>query len=180
MFEKLNPKDARSLKLGGAVIAAMLVFLFFWDLNEHWTKAKELFETKNAKLDTLATLDMTNTKYAGLMSIVPVFEMPVEKEKQKFLFQDSLNEQFKKSNINSQPWQETSDRSKLRTGHEVLCLKTSGKCNITQLFDLLVNLKENPYLIGIEELLIKRDTQNQQQVAFDITVSTPVKKSSKG
>lgn len=182
MLEKLNPKDLRAVKLGALVIAAMIVLLFVLDLKEHWAKATESFDTMNTKLDKLATIDMTKTQYDRLMSIVPVFEMPVEKEKQKFLFQDSLNEQFKKTNINCQPWEEIGCKSKILTAYDVLSLKTTGKCNITQLFDLLTNLKENPYLMGIEELKIKRDEKNKQQVDFDITVSTPVKpvKSSKG
>jgi hypothetical protein len=126
----------------------------------------------NTKLTALATR-FDRTKYAGLRSIVPVFEMPVEKEKQKFLFQDSLNEQFKKAGINSLPWEEIADKSKLLSDHELLRLKTSGKCNITQLFDLLANLNENPYLMGIEELMIKSDPQNKQQAEFEITLSTP-------
>ena len=174
MLEKLNPRDARALKLGAAVIAALIVLLFVGHLKENWKKAKESFDTVNTKLVTLAAVDMTETKYAALLNAVPAFEMPKKKEEQKFLFQDSLNVQFKKANINSQPWQETGGNSTLLTGYEVLNLKTSGKCNITQLFDLLANLKENPYLISIEELTIHRDIKNKQQVNFDITVSTPV------
>ena len=172
MLEKLNPKDVRALKLGAIGIAAMIVFLFILDLK---TNVKVSFDAMKTKLSALAAIDMTEAKYTALKNVVPVFEMPEEKEKQKFLFQDSLNGQLKKANINSQPWQEIGGKSTLKTGNEVLRLKTSGKCNITQLFDLLVNLKENPYLIGIEELTINRDTKNKQQVDFDITVSTPVK-----
>lgn len=183
MLEKLNPKDVRALKLGAAGIAAIIVLLFILELNERWTKASASFDAMNTKLSTLAALDITETKYAALRSIVPVFKMPVEKEIQKYLFMDSLNEQFKKAGINNQPWEELGGKSKMQTGYEVLRLNTSGKCNINQLFDLLTNLKENPYLIGIEELTINCDTKNQQQADFEITVSTPVKsktKSSKG
>lgn len=173
MLEKLNPKDVRALKLGALGIAAIIVLLLVLDVREGWTKEKESFDAAKTKLDTLAALDMTEAEYIRFMSIVPVFKMPVEKEDQKFLFQDSLNEQLKKANINSQPWEEIGGKIKLQTGHEILRLKTSGKCNITQLFDFLAILKENPYLVGIEELMVKRDTKNQQQVDFDITVSTP-------
>ena len=179
MLEKLNPKDVRALKLGAIGIAAVFALLLVLEFKERWICVKESFDAMNTRLNTLAAIDVTESEYAGLKSIVPVFEMPVEKEKQKFLFQDSLNEQLKKAKINSQPWEEIVSKNKLLTGHELLRLKTSGKCNITQLFDLLANLKENPYLMSIEELLMKRDAKNQQQVEFDITVSTPVK-SSKG
>lgn len=176
MLEKLNQKDMRALKLGAVGIVAIVVLLFVWDINEHWTKAQESSDAINAKLDILETINMTKAQYAALKSTVPVFEMPIEKEKQKFIFQDSLNEQFKKANIKSQPWEEIDCKSKLLTGYEVLALKTTGKCNITQLFDLLANLKENPYLVSTEELLIKVDEKNKQQANFEITVSTPVKK----
>ncbi|MBN2588346.1 MAG: hypothetical protein JXA96_00670 [Sedimentisphaerales bacterium] len=180
MLDNLNQKDMRALKLGAVGIAAMVFLLVVWDVNERWTKAQESFETINTKLDTLDTIDMTKAEYAALKNTVPVFEMPVEKGVQKFLFQDSLNEQFKKSNIKSQPWEEINCKSKLLTGYEVLALKTSGKCNITQLIDLLAKLKENPYLISIEELMIKTDEKNKQQVNFEMTLSTPAKKISKG
>ena len=176
MLEKLNPKNVRALKFGAVGIAAMIVLLFVLDLKERWTETKALFEAMNTKLATLSTINITETKYAGLMNTVPLFKMPEEKEKQKFLFQDSLNEQLRKASINSQPWLEITGRSTPIAGHEVLRLKTSGKCNITQLFDLFVNLKENPYLICIEEIMVRCDAQNKQQIAFDITVSTPVKK----
>lgn len=175
MLENINQKDARALKLGAAGIAAIVILLFIWDINEHWAKAQESSDIVITKLDTLDTIDMTQAEYAAFKNIVPVFEMPAEREKQKFIFQDSLNEQFKKTNIKSQPWEEIDCKSKLLTGYEVLALKTSGKCNITQLFDLLTNLKENPYLISIEELMIKVDEKNKQEFNFEMTLSTPAK-----
>ncbi len=180
MLEKLNQKDVRALKLGAAGIAAIVILLFVWDVNERWTKAQEAYDTTNTKLDTLDTINMTKAEYAALKSTVPVFEMPMERDEQKFRFQDSLNEQFKKTNIKSLPWEEIDCKSKLLTGYEVLALKTSGKCNITQIFDLLANLKENPYLISIEELMIKTDEKNKQEVNFEMTLSTPAKKIIKG
>lgn len=175
MLEKLNPKDIRALKLGAVGIVVIIGLILFWNLNEHWAKANESYQARISELDVLDALDMTKAKYARLKSTVPVFEMPLERDKQKFRFQDSLNEQFKKANVKSQPWEETGCKGKILTGYDVLTLKTSGKCNVTQLFDLLVRLKENPYLMGIEELSIKSDEKNKQQVNFDITVSTPVK-----
>ncbi len=180
MFDKLNQKDARALKLGAAGIAAIVVLLFVWDVNERWASAQETYDTINTKLETLDTINMTKAEYAALKNSAPVFEMPVERGQQKFIFQDSLNEQFKKTNIKGQPWEEVDCKSKLLSGYEVMALKTSGKCNITQLFDLLTNLKENPYLISIEELMIKVDEKNKQEVNFEMTLSTPAKKIIKG
>jgi hypothetical protein len=180
MLENINPKDSRALKLGAAGIAAIVVLLFIMDINKHWANAQESYDKINTKLETLDAINITKAEYAALKNSVPAFEMPVEKGQQKFIFQDSLNEQFKKTNIKSQPWEEVDCKSKLLTGYEVLALKTSGKCNITQLFDLLTNLKENPYLISIEELMIKVDEKNKQEVNFEMTLSTPVKSINKG
>ena len=181
MFKKMKPKDARALKLGVIGAAAIVVLLFFMDINERWAKAQESSGIVNNKLETLSKINTTKAEYAALKNAVPAFEMPVERDQQKFLFQDSLNEQFKKSSVKSQPWEEIDCKSKLLTGYEVMALKTSGKCNVTQMFDLLAKLKENPYLISIEELTIRSDEKNKQEVNFEMTLSTPVKiKGNKG
>jgi len=179
MLEKMKAKDKRALKLGAFGILAMIAFLFVLDTSGYWAEAKDSFNANNSKLEKLAAIDMTKAQYAGLVSVVPVFEMPEEKETQKFLFQDALNEQFKKANVKSQPWEDMGCKNKLLTGYDVLSLKTTGKCNFTQLLDLLANLKTNPYLVSVEELLIKRDPKNKQQVDYEITLSTPVKKVTK-
>ena len=51
-------------------------------------------------------------------------------------------------------------------------MKCSGKCKFAQILDLLASLKENPYLVGIEEMRIKCDTKNRQEIELDLTVST--------
>jgi hypothetical protein len=62
-----------------------------------------------------------------------------------------------------------------QVGYKLLRMKCSGKCRFTQVLDLLANLKDNPYLVGVEELRIRCDTKNSQQVDMDLTVSTFVK-----
>jgi len=57
----------------------------------------------------------------------------------------------------------------------LLRLKCSAKCRFTQVLDLLANLKENPYLVGIEELRIRCDSKKPQEVDLDLTVSTFIK-----
>ena len=181
MFENINQKDKRALKLGAVGIAVIIIFVLFCSINDCWTNAQESFDTINTKLDSLDTIDMTKAEYAALKNTVPAFEMPLKKRNdQKFRFQDSLNEQFKKSGVKSQPWEEIDCKSRILTGYEMLALKTSGKCNVTQLFDLLAKLKENPHLISIEELMVKIDEKNKQQVNFEMILSTPVIMTKKG
>ena len=43
------------------------------------------------------------------------------------------------------------------------------------MLDLLANLKENPYLVGVEELRMRIDKKKPQEVDLDLTVSTFVK-----
>ena len=169
MIEKLSQKDIRMLKIGAVCVAAILVFVFVAEWLDHWTQArKSLAELQ----DKLELLDVGKAKQAGLMSIVPVFEMPEKEETQKFLFRDKLNEQLKKAGISSKPLQVVSTGKSSQAGYKLLRLKCSAKCRFGQVLDLLASLKENPYLVGIEEMRIKCDPKKPQEVDLDLTVST--------
>ena len=101
--------------------------------------------------------------------------MPEKEETQMFLFRDKLNEQLKKAGINSKPLQVVSTGKSPQAGYRLLRLKCSAKCRFAQALDLLANLKENPYLVGIEEFKIECDQKKRQDVKLDVTVSTFVK-----
>ncbi|MHC4464726.1 MAG: hypothetical protein ACYS9C_07535 [Planctomycetota bacterium] len=169
MIEKLSQKDIRALKIGGVGAAAIVVFLFASSWLGHWAEARESLAELNDKLELL---DVGKAKQAGLMSIVPVFEMPEKEETQMFLFRDKLNEQLKKAGISSKPLQVVSTGKSSQAGYKLLRLKCSAKCRFGQVLDLLASLKENPYLVGIEEMRIKCDPKKPQEVDLDLTVST--------
>jgi len=172
MIEKLSQKDIRVLKIGAVCAAAIFVFVFASEWLDRWAKARaSLAEVKNK----LELIDVEKAKRAGLLSIVPAFEMPEKEETQRFLFRDKLNEQLKKAGIKNQPLQVASIGKSGQAGYRLLRLKCSAKCRFTQVLDLLANLKENPYLVGIEELRIKCDSKKPQEVDLDLTVSTFVK-----
>jgi len=172
MIEKLSQRDIRILKIGAVCVAAILVFLFASEWLDRWSKARtSLAEVKNK----LELIDMDKAKQTGLMSIVPVFEMPQEEETQKFLLIDKLTEQFKKAEIKNQPLEVASIGKSAQAGYRLLRLKCSAKCRFAQVLDLLANLKENPYMVGIEELRIRCDKKNSQEVDLDLTVSTFIK-----
>jgi len=171
MIEKLSQRDIRMLKIGAVCVVAILVFVFASKWLDRWAEARaSLAEVK----DKLELIDVEKAKQAGLMSIVPKFEMPQKEETQKFLFRDKLDEQLKKAGIKS-TLQVVSTAKSGQVGYKLLRMKCSGKCRFTQVLDLLANLKDNPYLVGVEELRIRCDTKNSQQVDMDLTVSTFIK-----
>jgi hypothetical protein len=169
MIAKLTDKDIRALKFGaiGTVVIVLLVFGSAW--RDSWSKAKEEAAALESKLNAI---DAGKTKQTALLSIVPAFEMPKVEEEQKFLFRDKLSEQLKKAGIKHAPLQIQTGRKVAEVGYKLLLVKCNAKCRFSQLLDLLAGLDENPYLVGIEDLRIKVDTKNRQQIELDFTVST--------
>ena len=172
MINKLNQRDIKALKLGGVGVVAIVVLIFALDGYERWNTARQKSEELKTQLDHI---DLNKAKRSGLTTLVPVFQMPVEKETQRFLFRDRLNEQLRNAGINSLPLQEVPGGKSPITGYELLRLKCSAKCSIEQIFNLLADLKNNPYLVGVEEMRIKKDAKNPRQFDLDLTVSTLVK-----
>ncbi|MHC4083995.1 MAG: hypothetical protein ACYSWZ_19995 [Planctomycetota bacterium] len=171
-MRKLNQREKRTLKFGVVCAIAIVTFSVGTQLLEYWRQAKGRTAGINNQLENI---DVSDAKQAGLMSIVPVFEMPEKEETQKFLFREKFNEQLKKAGIKSEPLQILPAAKSPVVGYKLLRLKCSAKCKFGQALDLLANLKENPYLVGIEELKIECDQKKRQDVKLDITVSTFVK-----
>ena len=165
----LNQKEKRTLKFGAVCAVAIVVLTFATQWLGHWKQVRGETAGINNKLENI---DVTDAKRAGLMSIVPVFEMPKKEETQKFLFREKFNEQLKKARIKSEPLQILRAAKSPVAGYKLLRLKCSAKCRFAQALDLLANLKENPYLVGIEEFKIECDQKKRQDVKLDITVST--------
>jgi len=166
---KYSEKDIRALKLGGICAAAILIFLFGSKWRDRWAQAREDGRRVDAKLAA-----MDKTKQAGLMAIVPEFEMPAVEEEQKFLFREALVKQL--AGIKGSKPLEVVRGGKAKVGgYSQLFLKFNGKCGFTQVLDLLAKLNENPYLVGIEEFRMKSDPKKPQEVELDLTVSTFVK-----
>lgn len=166
---KLNQKDIRALKLGVVGTVAILVFVFGSKFQARWTAAKE----KKVELERkLNTIDVDKARQAGLMSIVPVFEMPQAEDEQKFLFRDKLSEQLQKAGIRNKPLQLQPAKKSSQAGYKLLLVKCNATCRFSQALDFLARLNENPYLVGIEEFRIKVDPKKREDVELDFTVST--------
>jgi len=175
MIEKLSQKQKRILMVGAAGAIAIVLIVFGTRWFERWGKTRESLASIRAKLELVNT---DEAKQAGILSIVPVFEMPKAEAEQELLFRDKLNEQLKKAGIKSEPLQVLPSPSR-RSQYKLLRLKCNAKCRFGQVLDLLAVLKENPYLAGIEEMRVQCDTKQpagqRQEVELNLTVSTFVK-----
>jgi len=172
MLERLSQRDKRAFKIGAICVVGVVAFVFGTKWIGRWAQVRRSLAEVKAKLETIS---VDNTKQAAVASIVPVFEMPQKEETQKFLFRNKLNEQLKKAGINSKPLQVLPAGKPRQDGYRLLRLKCNAKCRFGQLLDFLARLNENSYLVGIEEMRVKCDPKNRQEVELDLTVSTFVK-----
>jgi hypothetical protein len=182
MARKLNERERRLLLIGAAAAVAILVFAYGAKGLDRWNKSRGSLTAAKRRLGEVET---DKTKLAGLISLVPVFEKPEPEEKQKSLFREKLYEQLKKAGINPEPPQPILGK-KMNVGgtaYRVLKVKCKAKCKLDQLLDFLAGLKENPYLVGVEELQIRCDTKEppekrkDKDVEVDLVVSTFVRDS---
>jgi hypothetical protein len=169
MLERLSDRDKRAMKIGLICAAGVAAFVFGTKWVGHWRQARRSLAEINAKLEIIG---VDKTRQTALASIVPVFEMPQKEETQKFLFRNKLNEQLKQAGINSKPLQVLPAGKPRQDGYRMLRLKCSAKCKFGQVLDFLARLNENPYLVGVEEMRLRCDAKNREDVELDLTVST--------
>jgi hypothetical protein len=161
------------LQVGAIAVVVIPAFTFGLDWIDDWRAVRASVAEAQAKLENL---EMNEAGRAGLLSIVPTFEVPQAEETQKFLFRDKLHEQLQRAGITTEPLQILSSR-KMRNGpYKVLKIQCKGKGKFDQVLNLLAGLKENPYLVGVEELRIECDTkqplEKRREVNIQLTVST--------
>jgi hypothetical protein len=172
MLERLSQRDKRALKIGAICAVGVVAFVFGTKLFGRWAQVRRSLAEVKAKLEAVS---VDKARQTAMASIVPVFEMPQKEETQKFLFRNKLNEQLKKAGVNSKPLQVLPAGKPTQDGYRLLRLKCNAKCKFGQLLDLLAKLNENPYLVGIEEMRVRCDPKNREDVELDLTVSTFVK-----
>jgi hypothetical protein len=182
MTRNLNEREKRLLLIGGAAAVAILIFVYGTKGLDRWNKSRNSLAAAKGKLGEVET---DKARLAGLLALVPVFEKPEPEEKQKSLFREKLYEQLKKAGINPEPPQPILGKKMNVSGtpYRVLKVKCKAKCKFDQLLDFLAGLKENPYLVGVEELQIRCDTKEPPEkrrdktVEVDLVVSTLVRDS---
>ena len=179
-FGKLTDKERRLLQVGAICALAILAAAVVPKWWSRWSRVRTDIKVMQAMLEE-ASAGQLNPP--GLAGMVPVFEMPQDPEKQKFLFRDKVDEQLKQAGLPSSPLQ-LEPLGKRRVGEfNRLSLKYKGTCRFEQLVDFLVRLKENPYYAGVEEVILRADAkkppQERQDVEVEVTISTFVKADSK-
>lgn len=169
MITKLSQRDKRALKLGGVIAAAIVLFALGSTWLDNWAAVRT--SLKKAKAD-LKIINPDNAKLQALLSVVPKFEIPQTEETQKLLFRDKFNEQLKKAGIKAEPLQALAPVRSPNPGCKLLRLKCKAKCTFEQMLNLLADLNDNPYLVGVEEFNIKCDPKKRQEIVLNLTVST--------
>lgn len=175
---KLSEPDKRTLKLGGVGVVLILAYiLVIGPWVDDWLLTRSALKTERMKLDSIAPKSGgPAAKQAGLVSVVPKLEMPQAESVQGPLFRGRFNEQLKKAGISVTNLQFLqSARSKQAGGYKSLRLQCRGKGKFAQILDLLAGLNDNPYLVGVEELRLKCNQKNREQMDVVLTVSTFVK-----
>ncbi len=168
-MQKLSERDVRILKIGGVCAAVILVLYFGSGRLEKWSKARAALASKQAQLKSI---DLGDSKQAGLLSIVPAFEMPEGQEDQKNRFREKLVAQLKKAGIKHEPLKVVATKKTLYKNYKLMTIQCKAKCKFTQVLDFLAKLNENPHLVGIESFKMKCDKSKPQEVELDLTVST--------
>jgi hypothetical protein len=144
---------------------------------DDWLLARSALKTERARLDSIAPESSgLAAKQAGLVSVVPKLEMPQAESVQGPLFRGKFNEQLKKTGVNVTNLQFLqSAKSDQAGGYKNLRLQCRGRGKFAQVLDLLAGLNDNPYLVGVEELQLKCNQKDREQVDIVLTVSTFVK-----
>ena len=177
-MSKLSKRDIRALVIGAVCAGAIVLFVFGTKWLGRWMAAEA---SLNANRKKLAALDISQAKLAGLMEVVPVFEMPQAEQKQKFLFRAKLAE-LKKAGIKNEPLEFLAvGKSGISPRYRSVRLRCrSDKCKLSKVLDLLAALEENPYLVGVEEFKVECDPKKRKDFKLDIIVSTLAKSAGLG
>lgn len=179
MARELTPREKRMLLLGVICVVAIPAFTYGGKWLGNWQEIRASLAKSRTQFDDMKS---TEAARAGLLSIVPVFETPQDEVSQKLLLRDKLHAQLKEAGIKTEPLVFEDARKSNKVGYRVLKVKCKGKCNFEQLLDFLAATKENPYLVGIEELDITCDTKQppdkRKEVEISLTVSTFVESAS--
>jgi hypothetical protein len=178
MAVTLTDRDKRVLWLGAICSVIILALSFGPEFIGRW---KELRVEISAMEETLEQIqNPKNPKQVFLDSQVPVYAMPTTPEAQAFLFREKLREQIKKAGFKEVPIQTIFSKKGQVGAYQPLHLSYAGKCSFDKLLKLLVDLKTNPYYVGIEALKIEADpkkpAQGRKEMTIELTLTTLAKK----
>jgi len=180
MIAKLSQRDKRALKLAAAAVAAIMVYLF---IMAPWIDNWRLAANELASLRTDLNSIVSNgsgaeaAKQAGLAAVVARLEIPQKENIQQPLFREKINEQLKKAGVNVKSLKYLTKKTpKGPGGYKTNLLECRGKAKFAQILDLLASFRDNPYLVGIEDIQLNCDMKDRNQpMDIVLVVSTFVK-----
>jgi hypothetical protein len=150
---KLDKKNKRALKLMIYGLGTILVLMLFLDWIQKWRDLRQNIARTQQQLDYLANAE---AKMAALSVKVPVVAVPQKEQKQLFAFREALNRQLYDAGITVKPFKVTTVAKSARPEYQSLYLQCSGSSNFENVLNFLADLKKNPYLVGIDELVISK------------------------
>ena len=174
ILETLNPREKRTI--GVSLAAAIVIAGYFLVVEPILSKIAQVgsqLHLERQQLKTLLAKDGSPEalKRKTLAAAVPALEMPVAPEKQIQLLRDKLTEQAQQAGMQIRNMQFLSGSAAQPGASGILMLKCQGRCQFPSLLKLLENLKNNPYYVGVEELSIRADEKNRQDLDVTLTVS---------
>lgn len=178
MAVRLTDRDKRTLWLGAVSSVFILGLVYVPRLAGHWRKMRSEMHAMERIL--LQIQNPKSAKQRSLDARVPMYKMPTTADAQAFLFRDKLTEQIKKAGLKEVPLQTTFSKKSQAGGYQPLYVSYAGQCSFDKLLKLLVDLKTNPYYVGIEALKIEADpkkpAQGRQEMTIELTLTTLAKK----
>jgi hypothetical protein len=173
-MKAFNERDIRAIKIGVVGLAAIGLYFLAGPWLSEWQKLRVEIASGQERLDRVA-VDGEGTLPAEqlrLMSAVPKVEIPADEKTQGTKFRDAFTQQLQKAGIRARSLQDLAAKKIAGAGYKTLRLQVRGRCELGQMLNLLGSLNENPYFVGVEELDMKPDARNRNEVEFSITVST--------
>jgi hypothetical protein len=175
ILTQLNQRERKTVMVCLVVSAAMLLwFLALEPIVKQGQQLRRQLYQQRQKLNVLLAKEGTSEalKQKKLTQAVPMLEMPTSSEKQIQLLRDKVTQQLQQANIQIKNFQFSTGIVQGPGATDVITLRCQGKCQFTSLARFLDDLRKNPYYVGIEELSIKTDEKNRQNLEIAFTVST--------
>jgi type II secretory pathway component PulM len=175
ILSQLNQRELKTVLICLVVGAAMVIwFLLVEPIVQQGRQLRSQLQQQRQKLDILlakeGTLDALKQKNLTLM--VPMLEMPTTSEKQNQLLRDKITQQLQEAGVQVKNFTFSTGIAQGPGATDVITLRCQGQCQFNSLVRFLDDLRKNPYYVGIEELSIKTDEKNRQNLEIAFTVST--------
>jgi type II secretory pathway component PulM len=175
ILNQLNQRERKTVLICLLVGAAMLLWFLLLDpIVRQGRQMRSQLQQERQKLSILLAKEGTSNalKQKNLMSAVPMLETPTVSEKQIQLLRDKITQQLQQAGVQVKNFQFSTGIAQGPGATDVITLRCQGQCQFTAMVRFLDDLRKNPYYVGIEELSIKTDEKNRQNLEIAFTVST--------